>query len=86
VRARYGLFRACYEAGLGRHADLQGTIIVRFAIGRDGKVSYVSIASGTDLPDCGVTRCIGEAFNHLEFPAPEGGVVTVQYPLMLKPD
>ena len=85
VRAHYGPFRGCYEAGLGRHADLQGRVTVRFVINRDGKVSDVSIAPDTDLRDCSVINCVREAFKHIKFPAPEGGIVTVQYPIMLVP-
>ncbi len=85
VREQYGRFRTCYEAGLGRHSDLTGRVTVRFVIGRDGKVSNARISEQTDLPDCGVARCIRDAFMHIEFPRPEGGIVTVQYPVMLQP-
>ena len=85
VRQHYGLFRSCYEAGLGRHGDLRGRVTVLFVIAQDGKVSSATVAEGTVLPDCGVTRCIREGFRQLEFPPPEGGIVTVTYPIQLQP-
>src|SRR5882724_5462883 len=52
--------------------------------GRDGAVSNVS-NGGSDLPDSGVVSCVLSAFYGLSFPQPEGGIVTVVYPIMLAP-
>jgi hypothetical protein len=84
VRQNYGRFRMCYEQGLGRNPNLQGRVSVRFVIGRDGSVSNVS-NGGSDLPDSGVVSCVLSAFYGLSFPQPEGGIVTVVYPIMLEP-
>jgi hypothetical protein len=35
--------------------------------------------------DRAVRDCVIDAFAQLEFPAPEGGIVTVVYPIMLAP-
>jgi hypothetical protein len=86
VRGNYRVFRGCYEGGLRRHARLEGTVILRFAIDRDGKVPRVGMAAGSDLPDCGVWACMRDAFQQLEFPPPEGGSVNVSYPIRLQPD
>ena len=40
---------------------------------------------GSDLPDNGVVSCVVRAFYGLSFPQPEGGIVTVVYPIMLSP-
>ena len=84
VRQNFGRFRLCYEQGLGRNPNLEGRVTVRFVIGRDGAVSNVS-NGGSDLPDSNVVNCVVKAFYGLSFPKPEGGIVTVQYPIMLAP-
>jgi len=38
-----------------------------------------------DIPDGGVVSCVVRAFYGLNFPQPEGGIVTVVYPIMLSP-
>jgi hypothetical protein len=78
-------FRMCYEQGLGRSSTLAGRVAVRFVIGRDGRVSNVSNA-GSDLPDAAAAGCVISAFYGLSFPVPEGGIVTVSYPLMFRPE
>jgi len=57
---------------------------VRFVIGRDGTVSNVA-NSGSDLPDAKVVACVASQFERMTFPAPEGGIVTVSYPLVFTP-
>jgi hypothetical protein len=84
VRQNYGRFRMCYEQGLGRNPNLQGRVSARFVIGRDGSVSNVG-NGGSDLPDSGVVSCVLSAFYGLSFPQPDGGIVTVVYPIMLEP-
>jgi hypothetical protein len=83
VRQNYGRFRACYEIGLRTNPNLEGRVTARFVIGRDGAVSNVS--SSGDLPDAAVKSCVASAFYGLSFPSPEGGIVTVSYPIMLTP-
>jgi pSer/pThr/pTyr-binding forkhead associated (FHA) protein len=84
VRQNYGRFRMCYEQGLARNPNLEGRVSARFVIGRDGAVSNAS-NGGSDLPDSGVVSCVVSAFYGLSFPQPEGGIVTVVYPIMLSP-
>jgi hypothetical protein len=84
VRQNYGRFRFCYEQGLTRNPNLEGRVAVRFIIGRDGAVSNAN-NGGSDLPDASVTSCIIQSFYGLSFPAPEGGIVTVSYPIQLQP-
>ena len=80
VRANFGRFRACYEEGLRRNPGLVGRVAVRFVIGRDGAVSNTN-DGGSDLPDAAVRSCVVRAFYGLSFPQPEGGIVTVDYPI-----
>lgn len=84
VRQNYGRFRMCYEQGLSRNPNLEGRVSVRFVIGRDGSVSNVS-NGGSDIPDSGVVGCVVSAYYGLSFPQPEGGIVTVVYPIMFSP-
>jgi len=84
VRQNFGRFRACYEAGLRNNPNLAGRVGVSFVIGRDGAVGSVA-NGGSDLPDGGVVSCVVRAFYGLSFPQPEGGIVTVTYPIIFSP-
>ncbi len=84
VRQNFGRFRMCYEQGLARNPNLEGRVGVRFVIGRDGAVSNAG-NGGSDIPDSGVVSCTISAFYGLSFPQPEGGIVTVTYPIMFSP-
>jgi hypothetical protein len=84
VRQNFGRFRMCYEQGLSRNPNLEGRVGVRFVIGRDGAVSNVG-NGGSDLPDGAVVSCVISAFYGLSFPQPEGGIVSVTYPIMFSP-
>jgi hypothetical protein len=84
VRGQYGKFRACYDEGLRRDHNLRGRVAIRFVIGREGTVTNAR-DSGSDLPDALVVQCIVRAYGDLCFPQPEGGIVTVVYPVMFVP-
>ncbi len=83
IRQNFGRFRACYESGLRSNPTLQGRVGVSFVIGADGSVG--SVSGGGDLPDQGVISCVSRAFGALSFPAPDGGIVTVSYPISFSP-
>ncbi len=83
VRQNFGRFRLCYENGLRNNPELQGRVAIRFVIGRDGQVS--NVGSGGDLPDQAVRACVARVFYGLTFPQPEGGIVTVSYPIVFTP-
>lgn len=84
VRLNFGRFRLCYEAGLRGNPSLTGRVATKFVIGRDGTVATASDA-GSDLPDQQVVACVIRGFQNLTFPAPEGGIATVTYPILLSP-
>jgi hypothetical protein len=84
VRQNFGRFRLCYEQGLKTNPSLSGRVKIRFVIGKTGEVSGVS-DGGSDLPDKSVVACVVKAFGNLSFPQPEGGIVTVVYPLVFGP-
>jgi hypothetical protein len=84
VRANMGRFRTCYENGLRTNPNLQGKVTTKFVIDRSGAVSSAA-DGGSDLPDRQVVQCVVRGFGNLSFPQPEGGVVTVSYPIVFNP-
>jgi hypothetical protein len=80
VRQNFGRFRLCYEAGLRNNPALKGRVSTKFVIDRKGAVSFVA-DGGSDIPDANVVACVVRGFSELSFPEPEGGIVTVIYPL-----
>lgn len=85
VRQNHARFRHCYEQGLLTNPSLSGRVGVRFVIGADGAVANVANV-GSDLPDPRVLGCVTRAFYDIGFPKPEGGIVTVVYPIVFQPD
>ena len=84
VRQNFGRLRLCYEQGLKTNPALSGRVKIRFVITRTGDVSDVR-TEGSELPDRSVVACVAKAFGNLSFPQPEGGIVTVVYPLVFGP-
>ncbi len=84
VRQNFGRFRLCYENGMRNNPNLQGRVSVKFLIDRTGAVAFTG-DGGSDLPDQSVVQCVVRGFGNLSFPQPEGGQVTVVYPIMFNP-
>lgn len=84
IRQNFGRLRFCYENALVHTPDLAGRVSVRFVIGRDGAVSQVT-DGGSSMPDPAVVACVLRTFYGISFPQPEGGVVTVTYPIQFSP-
>lgn len=84
VRQNFGRFRNCYDSGLRTNPALSGRIVTRFVIDRTGGVSTAS-DGGSDMPDRNVVSCVVRSFSGLSFPQPEGGIVTVSYPILFTP-
>ena len=85
VRQNFGRFRLCYEKGLEAKPTLAGTVSVTFVIDESGAVTSVAAGAGTAMPDAKVTACVTRAFGGLSFPQPEGGKVSVVYPITFSP-
>jgi hypothetical protein len=85
VRRDYPVYRSCYQKGLAKKANLAGRVAVRFVIDKSGKVSEAR-DNGSTLPDAKVVECILGEFRKLVFPEPEGGTVTVDYPMEFVPE
>jgi hypothetical protein len=84
VRQHFGEYRRCYEEGMRRDPKLHGRVAIHFVIERSGAVSDAYPVC-TSLPDREAVRCIAQGFARLSFPEPEGGMVTVIYPIMFNP-
>ncbi len=84
VRQNFGRFRLCYENGLRTNPALQGRVAVKFVIDEKGNVKTAG-DGGSDLPDIAVVSCVVRGFGNLSFPQPEGGIVTVVYPIIFNP-
>ena len=85
TRQNLGRFRRAYEQGLKRDPKLEGEVVVRFTIGRDGSVLQV-VDDGSTLADPAVVRDVLNAFVPLSFPSPQPNEpVTVTLPLVFAP-
>ncbi|HWZ90338.1 MAG TPA: AgmX/PglI C-terminal domain-containing protein, partial [Polyangiaceae bacterium] len=84
VRQNFGRFRLCYENGLRNNPLLRGRVTTKFVIDKTGAVGSAA-DGGSDMPDAGVVACVVRGFGNLSFPQPEGGNVTVRYPIQFEP-
>lgn len=84
IEAREPRFRACYRAGVARDPNLHGEVKVRFVIAETGRTIRVEDA-GSRLKDARVLSCIRGEFAAIRFPPPEGGFVTVVWPMLFAP-
>ena len=84
MRSNYGAFKRCYESGLARDPKLEGRVTVRFEVNAEGRVTRPRIAENS-LPDCDAARCARDNFLPLLFPKPQGGIVTVVFPIKFSP-
>ena len=81
VRAHLDEVRACYNEGLKRDPELAGRIVLGFVISAAGAVSQATIAEST-VPDTQVGACVVSAAQTWVFPAPQGGSMSVTYPIV----
>jgi hypothetical protein len=81
VKARAGVFRACYQKELNRSPGLGGKLVVKFKIDGQGVVQAASQAGGSSLSNESVTSCVTANVMRLKFPA-KGGMANVTYPFV----
>lgn len=85
LRERSSAIEACYQRELRRHPGLRGTLRVSLSIEESGAVTDTSIDS-SELPSAAVAECIRGIVQALRLPVgPEGGTITVTYPLTFTP-
>ena len=84
VRQNFGRFRTCYEEALKRKPKLEGTVTVKYAIEPNGSTQGAA-DEGSTLPDLDAIQCVVHGFSALSYPPPQGGYVTVVYPIAFSP-
>lgn len=84
VKARAGVFRACYQKELNRSPGLGGKLVMHFVIGGDGVVRSAKTGGGSSLRNDGVEECMQRQIMALHFPA-KGGLSNVNYPFVFQP-
>jgi hypothetical protein len=83
IRQHMNEVKYCYEKELVRDNKLAGRVVVKFFIGNQGTVTASAIESST-VRESNVEQCIAGAVRRWEFPRPQGGLVSVSYPFVLK--
>ena len=78
IRARQGMFRACYQKELNRDPSLQGRLIARLTVAADGSVSEVAL-NGNQM--AGTGSCVNQNLRRLRFP-PTGAGKTLSLSMM----
>jgi hypothetical protein len=81
VKARAGVFRACYQKELNRSPGIGGKLVVKFKIGADGTVQTAAKVAGSSLSNDAVESCVKSNVMRLKFP-PKGGIANVTYPFV----
>lgn len=83
VKARAGVFRACYQKELKNTPGIGGKLIIHFKIGGDGVVERDSTAttSSSTLRNDAIEQCVKVNVSRLKFPA-KGDVAHVNYPFV----
>lgn len=81
VRARAGIFKACYQKELNHSPGLGGKLVIHFKIAGDGTVSAANTGGGSTLRNGAVESCVNGNVMRLKFPA-KGGAANVNYPFV----
>ncbi|HUJ59431.1 MAG TPA: AgmX/PglI C-terminal domain-containing protein [Kofleriaceae bacterium] len=84
VKARAGVFRACYQKELNRQPGLGGKLVMHFVIGGDGIVKSAKTGGGSSMRNDNVEDCVNRQIMSLHFPA-KGGLSNVNYPFVFQP-
>jgi hypothetical protein len=79
--------RECYSSWLRNQPDLSGKLTVQFLLAVDSQEPEFATVSDVELHDSELGHvfmegCVASLFEELQFEAPEGGELTVQYPLV----
>ena len=79
VNAHLSQVQGCYERQLVKNPSLSGKVSFRWIITPTGSVGSVKVAQSS-IQSGEVISCIQSAIQGWNFPAPQGGSVTVTYP------
>lgn len=83
IRRHINEVKFCYEKELTRMPNLEGRVMIQFTISPTGAVAASFVQSST-MNNPTVEQCIAAAVRRWEFPKPQGGIVIVTYPFVLK--
>jgi hypothetical protein len=84
--ARHGRgLRYCYERELRRHENLHGSVIIRWVIDIEGRVTGRYVDDNT-MRNRNVESCLLREVGRMRFPPPETAEVEVTYPFNFSPD
>jgi len=85
IKRNLNQVRYCYQRELTKVPTLEGKIVVKFVIAKDGTVPSAVTKSST-MASPAVEECVNGRFMHMQFPAPTGGgIVIVSYPFSFSP-
>jgi hypothetical protein len=88
VRARFGAFRQCYDAFLGRKPGAGGKVEMSYAIRGDGSLDDVRVALDPALDEPELRACTEKAAASLRYPRwskDASARTTVKYPIVFSP-
>lgn len=86
IKRNMSQLRYCYQRELTKDPALQGKIVVKFVVAKDGTVSSATTKS-TTMNNVAVEQCINGRFMRFQFPEPKGGgIVIVSYPFVFSPE
>ncbi|MBK8258083.1 MAG: AgmX/PglI C-terminal domain-containing protein [Polyangiaceae bacterium] len=97
LQAQFPQAQKCYEEGLKRNKKLEGRVLVRLVVGLSGAATEAAAVSGKAaeqadivtpssveapaLADEKVVACVVAAMAAAKFPPPDGGTVSIVYPV-----
>ncbi|MBM76530.1 MAG: hypothetical protein CMK59_14075 [Proteobacteria bacterium] len=85
IKQHMSKIKSCYQTELQSNPSLEGRIVVKFVIGKDGSVSSTTPKEDS-IGSEEVTQCVLGQFQEMQFPEPTGGgVVIVSYPFEFSP-
>lgn len=83
VRSAQPKVRACFERELIKNPKLEGKLMVELTVAESGRVTSAR-ETGQPFPEKRVSECVCAEMKKLEFPASDGGPVTVNFPFMFR--
>ncbi|MEZ4235755.1 MAG: AgmX/PglI C-terminal domain-containing protein [Myxococcota bacterium] len=85
VKRHMNQIKYCYQRELTKNPALNGKIVIKFTIAKDGSVSQESTKTSS-MKNSSVENCIVGRFMRMQFPEPKGGgIVIVSYPFLFSP-
>ena len=85
IKRHLAQVRYCYQRVLTKEPGVEGKLIIKFVIAKDGSVSSATVKPGSTLDHPEVGTCVTGRFMRMRFPEPSGGgIVIVSYPFVFR--